>query len=121
MKIKFLLVIVGMLSGFSSHAQKINGVPISEINQEYIQIIGTTKFLSSKWRIKFDFGQETKLFSVKEAVLTDENNRVIYFNSMIDALNFMSKNGYEYLDSCVFFGSEQQNTIYYILKKKKKV
>jgi hypothetical protein len=117
----FLVLFACLLSGFCSNAQRIDGIPISEIDKEYLQIIGVQKFLKTKWRIYVDMGQESKIrpFTTNESVITDKDGNIVDFNSMIDALNFMSKNGYEYLDSYVFFGSEQQNTIYYILKKKK--
>ena len=59
---KNILFIILFIFSFSAHSQSINGVPFSEIDSEYIQIVGTAKVLSSKVTINIDFGQNTKLF-----------------------------------------------------------
>jgi len=81
-----------------TYSQSINGVPFSEIDSEYIEIVGTAKALSNKVTIKIDFGQSTKLLgsSKKQFSILDKENKKVQFNSMIDALNFMTKNGYKF-------------------------
>jgi len=103
---------------FIGFSQTINGVELSEIDVEYVRIVGTAKLLSKKVTIQLDFGQETKFWTAaKDTVIKDENGKPLTLNSMIDALNFMGKNGYEFLDSYVItVGS--QNVYHYLLKKK---
>ncbi|MEP4535279.1 MAG: hypothetical protein ABJ004_19445 [Cyclobacteriaceae bacterium] len=95
----------------------VNGIPLSEINVEYVQIVGTAKFLSSKVTIQIDFGQEDKFFSGVDTQILDGNGRLLTLNSMIDALNFMSKNGYDYVDAYVITVGNQ-NVYHYLLKKR---
>jgi uroporphyrinogen-III synthase len=75
--------------------------------------------MSTKLTIQIDFGQRTKFFSAgKETILKDEEGKALDFNSMIDALNFMSQNGFEFVNAyAITLGS--QNVYHYILKKKK--
>ena len=114
--ITLLFLLVGTLAAY---AQTVNGKAISEIDVEYVEIVGTTKLLSKKVTIDIDFGQEDKLFSSrKDSQIKDENGKKKSFNSMIDALNFMSKNGYDFVDSYAALVGEQ-NVYHYLLKKRK--
>ena len=113
--ITFCLTIIGLTS---VHSQTVNDVPIKNIDVEYIQIVGTSKMLSNKLTIELDFGQEDKLFNAKDTQVKDENGKRLEFNSMIDALNFLSKNGYEFVDAyAITIGN--QNVYHYMLRKKK--
>lgn len=83
-----------------------------------MQIVGTSKFLSTKLTIKLDFGQYDKLFSSKEYQVKDADGKCMEFNSMIDALNFMTKNGFEFVQAYAINVSNQ-NVYHYLLRKKK--
>lgn len=102
----------------ASFAQTVNDVPIKDVDVEYIQIVGTSKLLSNKVTIEIDFGQENKFWSAKDTQVKDENGKLVVFNSMIDALNFMSKNGYEFVDAYAITVSNQ-NVYHYMMKKSK--
>lgn len=116
---KKLALILGLFIGNFSVAQTVNDVPIKDINVDYVQIIGTGRGLSTKMNIRLDFGQETKSFSLKNGLkIKDERGISVKFNSMIDALNFMSENGYEF--QFAYTSKENDNdALYYILKRKK--
>ncbi|WP_417198145.1 hypothetical protein [Bizionia sp.] len=102
---------------YSSYSQTVNGVPIHEINEEYVQIVGTTKFMSSKVTIEIDFGQRTKLLgSYKETTIVDENEKKVDFNSMVDALNFMTEHGYKFVQAYAF-AVNNQNVYHFLMKK----
>lgn len=112
----FYLTIFGLTSVYS---QTVNDIPIKDIDVDYIQIVGTSKMLSNKLTIQLDFGQENKFFSAKDTQVKDENGKLLVFNSMIDALNFLSDNGYEFVDAyAITVGN--QNAYHYMLKKKEK-
>jgi hypothetical protein len=97
---RFILISLFIFSGsLFLNAQTVNDVPIKDIDVEYVQIVGTAKPLSNKVSIEIDFGQQNKLFRKRDTQLRDENGDLVEFNSMIDALNFMSKNGYKYKDA----------------------
>lgn len=117
---KKLLLIITFLIGVSSYGQTINGVLLKDLDVEYLQIVGTTKLMSTKLIITIDVGQKTKLFSsnTDETLLKDSDGQALVFNSMIDALNFMSSNGYDFVTSEVItVGS--QNVYHYLMRKKK--
>jgi hypothetical protein len=70
--------------------------------------------------VNIDFGQVDKMFSAKDTQIKDENGRMTTFNSMIDALNFMSENGYEFVNAYAITISNQ-NVYHYMLRKKKNI
>ncbi|MEO7978980.1 hypothetical protein [Flavobacterium sp.] len=116
---KKLLLSLTLLFSFASFGQTINGIPIKDLDVQYLQIIGTSKMLSSKLTIAIDIGQRTKLFSsnTDATLLKDENGEGIIFNSMIDALNFMSANGYNFVTANIITVGGQ-NVYHYLMVKK---
>lgn len=102
------------------NAQTVNDVPIKDIDVEYVQIVGTSRLLSNKVTIEIDFGQVNKLFSSdKDTRIKDANGKNMIFNSMIDALNFMTGNGYEFVQAYALTMGNNQNVYHYLLRKKK--
>lgn len=92
----------------NANSQTVNDVPIKDIDVEYVQIVGTSRLLSTKLTIKIDFGQENKLFSsYKDTRVKDANGKNMISNSIIDALNFMTKNGYEFVQAYAISASNQ--------------
>ena len=116
---KVILTLTFAFFGLILKAQTVNDIPIKDIDVEYVQIVGTSKLLSTKLTIQIDFGQRTKFFSTgKETIVKDENGKPTDFNSMIDALNFMSKNGFEFVNAfAITVGN--QNVYHYLLKNRK--
>lgn len=99
----------------------INGIPISDIDVTYAQIIGFSRLLSSKITVRLDFGQERTLFGSRRATqIIDENGNPIIFTSMIDALNFMHQQGYEFVQAYTETINEEHET-HYLLRKKKEI
>ena len=79
------------------YAQTVNYVPLSEIQTDYIELLGTQKGLfSTKITIQLDYGQTQKYDDV---IVRDENGKKVVFQSMMHVLNYMNGHGYEYLDS----------------------
>ncbi|HEY0067614.1 MAG TPA: hypothetical protein VGB46_09625 [Flavisolibacter sp.] len=116
-----LLLTAGIFLCFllNASSQTVNDIPIKDIDVEYVQIVGTSRLLSSKLTIEIDFGQENKLFSSdKDTRVKDANGKNMIFNSMIDALNFMTKSGYEFVQAYAISVSNQ-NVYHYLLRKKR--
>ena len=107
-----------LLFTINAHGQTVNNVLIKDIDVDYVQIVGTSKFLSTKVFVQIDFGQETKFFN-RDNVIKDENGKILDFNSMIDALNFMTSHGYEFVQAYAFSVSGSQNVYHYLLKKRR--
>ena len=109
-----LLMIVAHYS--FSQSVTVNDIPIKNIDVEYIQIVGTSKLMSNKVSIEIDFGQENKYWSNKNTVVKDGDGKKMDFNSMIDALNFMNQNGYEFVQAYAF-SVNNQNVYHYLIRK----
>ncbi len=114
----FLAALIFTATSIIGYSQTVNGVPISDIDVEYVEIVGNFRLFSNKFTITIDFGQESKLFSNRETQIRDEYGQALNFNSMVDALNFMSKNGYDFVDVYVVTNDEF-TTHHYLLRKGK--
>ena len=53
----FLTIAITFFFLSTAFIQTVNDKPISEIDVEYVQIVGTAKLLSQKVSIQIDFGQ----------------------------------------------------------------
>ena len=94
---KILLLTVMVISLKSKSQVKVDGVDINTLAINYCEIVGSDMGLfKKKIIIAVDYGQKVNLGegTVIEDVAT---NKPVVFNSMIDALNFMDKNGWEYI------------------------
>jgi hypothetical protein len=110
----FIFAAFGLTRVFS---QTVNEIPIKDIDVEYIQIIGTPKIFGAGVTIEIDFGQENNSGN-KDTYPKDENGEYLTFNSMMDALNFMGKYGYEFVFAYTTTVSDTSIS-HYILKKRK--
>lgn len=104
------------LSGQEKLNYFVNGFPLDSINVEYVQINGITQFLSNKVKVELDFGQSTSWWKGTDIKITDSKGKSVVLNSMIDALNFMVENGYEYTNSYGLV-KESQFYHYYLLRR----
>ena len=115
--ITVLLLILAIINT-SAQTANVNGKPIKDIGVEYIEIVGTARAFSNKINVEIDFGQQNKLFSSqKDTRVVDKEGKRVKFNSMIDAMNFFSDNGYEFIDSYIVGG---KNAVYHWLLQKRK-
>jgi hypothetical protein len=99
------------------NAQSVNGIPIKDINVPFIQIVGRSNITGTRVTVEIDFGQESEYFSTDDTRIVDENGKNLKFNSMIDALNFFSKNGYDYRDAYTL--TRGSTDVYHFLLKKR--
>lgn len=112
----FLSIIVALFLSQTVNAQTVNDIPLKDIDVEYVQIVGTAKLMSNKVTIGLEFGQLDKVWSSKDTQIKDEHGNKLVFNSMIDALNFMSKHGYEFVQAYAFTVGNQ-NVYHYLMRK----
>lgn len=97
-------------------AQTVNDVLISDIESEYMEIVGTSRLFSNKVTIQIDFGQENKIFVAKDTQVKDATGKLMIFNSMIDALNFFAASGYEFQQAyTITIGN--QNVYHFLMRK----
>lgn len=89
MKKIFLVVVLAVLT---------TAAIAQEPYKAYCEIVGTGNITGTKVKIEVDFGQKAKpgLWGTTNArFLVDENGEKMNFNSMMDAVNYLAKFGWE--------------------------
>jgi hypothetical protein len=64
----------------------------------YCQLLMQPRAFSTKVNITVDYGQETNFFQ-DTRLRDEESGKLKKFNSIVDALNYMAEQGWEYIDS----------------------
>lgn len=100
-----------------SISQTVNGINISNLPTEYMQFTLRSSFFSTKYSVILDYGQENE-FSNKNKKILDNIGKEIEFNSIIDILNFMNKNTFEFLSKNTIVIENKTYDEYYLKKKK---
>lgn len=118
MKTVFLSAAILLTSFITANSQTVNDIPLKDIDVEYVQIVGSEKPFTNKMVVEIDFGQEHRAFSDKDTRIKDERGKSLTFNSMIDALNFMVKNNYEFVQAYAMVTSSK-HTNHYLLRRRK--
>ena len=85
----------------TTHMGEVNGAnPAAK--RVYAQLSCEEQLFSSKVKVSIDFGQSTSwLTSMSESRLVDKNGKEIKFNSMIDALNYLTQFGWRFAQAYV--------------------
>lgn len=113
-----IISIVALLSFTFSYSQTVNGFAINEIPSDYIEVVGTSKILKlHQVLIYIDYGQISKVAEQKNGWVLGEDGKRMSFNGMMGAINFLSGNGWEYLDAYTVT-SGNSNVYHYIMRKK---
>lgn len=105
-----------MMFAFVGNTQVIvNDVNINDMDIKYVELVGRSKINPTKIKVILDYGQP---FSFKSQAIRGVQGNKAAFNSMIDALNFMEANGWEFVSNYVI-NSGTEITTRYILRKTK--
>lgn len=100
----------------SVRAQTVNGTPLKDSDLEYIQFVEMSKPMKDSKRVVFyDFGKNRV-----DGVDKDEKGNSIEDIRAIDALNFLSKSGYELVQTYTVFRSGEPQQMYLMRKKQKR-
>jgi len=110
-KILLILLLSPMLSFAQTDTTK------AKPHEMYCMVLATSKLFSTKVNITVDFGQEVKFFSFTDQRMKDETGKVVAFNSVIDALNYMAQQGWEFVNAYVITVSSQ-NVYHYVMRRK---
>ena len=89
---KVIILSITLLATYVSFAQ----TDTSKIEQ-YCQVIATPRLLSNKVTIDIDFGDERSFWSDKR--LKTYDGKLKKFNTVIDALNFMGREGWSFMNA----------------------
>jgi hypothetical protein len=96
----------------------VNLIDINGLDIEFIQIVGIQKgMFSSDVKVSIDYGQHWKFFG-KQQLITDNIGHQMVFNSVIAALNYFTKHGWDFV-SAYPMSSQQGAAYHYLLRKHK--
>ncbi len=107
---KKLLVFLGLiLLSIGVYAQK---------NPRFVYCIidGNSKIMSNKITIRIDFGDNMSNFS-DNRMRDVKTGKPMVFNSMVDALNFMGKQGWEFVQTYADINSGTTTGYHFLMKK----
>ncbi len=94
----------------------VDNVNINEVGGNYCDIVGyESGLIKKKTTVFVDYGQKTSISTI--AVITGADKKTVVFNTIIDALNFMDKNGWSYVSN--YAVSTNEGIVYHYLLKKK--
>ena len=113
---KMLAILAFGLMSFGARAQVVvDGTNINDLDIKYCELVGQAKFLSfTKIKVFVDYGQD---FSWKQQTIKNSAGKNAAFNSMMEALNFMDANGWEYVNNYLI--NNNGDLIYKFLLRKK--
>jgi hypothetical protein len=84
--------------------------------EQYCSLNVMPRLLSNKVNIDVDYGNPRKLFSFKDNRIKDDNGKAKKFNTAVEALNYMSAQGWKLVNAMAM--SEGGNAVYrYIMKR----
>ncbi len=109
---RFLIAFVLLLAMVGAFAQS------QDENRVYCELVGSPGLFSSKVKVTIDFGQETSFWKgSKDQQLVDADGNDIKFNSMVDAMNFMGKNGWKFVQAYTIGDGENGYVYRWLLYK----
>jgi hypothetical protein len=106
---KNVILIFCLMAGLKSYAQQ----DTTRVEQ-YCEVVATGRFLSNKVTIDIDYGDERSIW--KDNRLKDENGKLKKFNTVIDAINYLGKNGWRLVNA--FPVTSGSGSIYHYVFKK---
>ncbi len=116
-KIKVMSFVLGLFFVGNVNGQHVlvNDVDINNEDIEFCELRVTAKLLSpTKVKVYVDYGQK---WSMKRQNIMTEGKGVVAFNSSVEALNFMNKNGWDYVEQTVTTSSDGQTTYKYLMRR----
>ncbi len=115
----FILLASLLWSGACAGQVYVDGSEIDTLNTPFCQLICTNAGGLTRTRILIDYGQSYFFNGLNRQKIAGPDQRAITFNSSIDALNFMTRNGWELVSSQVT-GTETglAGQFIYVLRRK---
>lgn len=107
---KNLILLFLFFIAFKSNAQQ----DTTKVEQ-YCEVVATGRLLSNKVTIDIDYGEERSIW--KDNRLREENGKLKKFNSVIDAINYLGKNGWKLVNAFPVSTSNGPMVYHYVFKK----
>jgi len=83
--------------------------------EQYCVVMVAPKFFSTKLEVTVDFGEESTLSGQR---LEDEAEKIKKFTSVVDALNYLSKAGWQLVNGFSAVHQSKGNISHYVMRKK---
>ncbi|WP_145857628.1 hypothetical protein [Pedobacter suwonensis] len=115
-KLTLAAAIVAGFGLFNAKAQNVNGMKLTDIHVDYIQIRSVKSLLADKQWIALEYGQ--KIGDYSELYIRDDDGKKLEFNSAIDGVNKMKAYGYELFSVYAEQIDKDSNRPVYVLKRK---
>ncbi len=80
--------------------------------EQYCEVVATPRLLSTKVTINIDYGEERSVW--RDNRLKEEGGRLKKFNSVIDALNYMARDGWKLVNAFPVNASNNSSGTTYI-------
>jgi hypothetical protein len=94
---------------FVAHAQDTTKV------EQYCQVIAGGVLFTGKVVISVDYGEERR--SRRSLLVREENGKLMRFNSVIDALNYLGRNGWKIVNAFPLLDPTGPKQYQYLFKK----
>jgi len=108
----FIIITILSFSSFQSFAQKEKDTTKVE---QYSEIIATPRLLSNKVTIAIDYGEERSIW--RDNRLKEDDGRLKKFNTTIDALNYMGREGWTLVNAFPVFVGANSQVYHYVFRK----
>lgn len=107
---KKIIVFISLFIAVKSDAQK-DTTPV----EQYCEVVATGRLFSSKVTIDIDYGEERSIW--KDNRLKDDNGKLKKFNSVIDAINYLGKDGWKLVNAFPVSSGNGPMVYHYVFKK----
>jgi len=116
---KKLLISAAVVACFAlsgARAQTVNGIRLTELKADYIEVSAVRSTFADKLWIKLEYGQ--KVSELNDACIKDDEGKRLEFNSAIDGVNKLKSYGYELIHVYTSQIDSSGNRPVYVLKRK---
>ena len=107
---KRVIVFFCLFIAFKSNAQQ----DTTRVEQ-YCEVVATGRLLSNKVTINIDYGEERSIW--KDNRLKDEDGKLKKFNSVIDAINYLGRDGWTLVNAFPVSTGNGPMVYHYVFKK----
>lgn len=105
-----IIIALILFSSFQSFSQ----IETDKVEQ-YAEVVATPRLLSSKVTIDIDYGEERSIW--KDNRLKNDEGKLKKFNTVIDALNYMGKEGWKLVNAFPITIGTNSQVYHYVFKK----
>ena len=107
---KRAIVIFCLFIAFKGNAQQ----DASNVEQ-YCEVVATGRLLSNKVTIDIDYGEQRSIW--RDNRLKDDDGKLKKFNTVIDALNYLGKDGWKLVNAFPVATGNGPMVYHYVFKK----